>query len=143
MNKATELSRLHTAGHLIGLAIKHLGLPLMSRQSHHLPGESYVECKGAIDENRKEEIRKAIEEEVNKLVAENKPIVERVQLAEMCPSLPSYLPKDRPMRLVIVEGEEGIPCEESHVCITSQIGRVIINKISTKNGNVRICYSLS
>lgn len=142
MNKATELSRLHTAGHLIGLAIKHLGLPLMSRQSHHLPGESYVECKGGIDENRKEEIRKAIEEEVNKLVAENKPIVERVQLVEMCPSIPQ-LPNDRPMRVVIVEGEEGIPCGESHVCTTSQIGRVIINEISTKNGNIRICYSLS
>jgi Ser-tRNA(Ala) deacylase AlaX len=143
MNKVTELSRLHTAGHLIGLAIKHLGLPLMSRQSHHLPGESYVECKGDIDENRKEEIKTAIEEEVNKLIAENKPIIERVQLVEMCPSIPYQVPNDKPMRVVIVEGEAGIPCGESHVCVTSQIGRVIINEISTKNGNVRICYSLN
>lgn len=139
-------SKLHTAGHLVDLAFTKLGLNLIPSKGYHFPDSPYVEYEGTFKAVQ-EKLRPQIEEVVNKIIAQNLPImiklVSREELEKICNHIPDYLPTGKPTRVMIVQGYQGIPCGGTHVTSTGNVGYLTIPTIKSKKGNTRISYALA
>jgi Ser-tRNA(Ala) deacylase AlaX len=70
-------------------------------------------------------------------------IVPPEKVAVLCGGFPSYLPKDKDARVIIVSGQVGCPCGGTHVDDIAKIGSVKVTKIAVKKGNVRVSYEIS
>jgi len=136
--------RIHTAGHLIDTAMINCGYDYHPTKGYHFPDSPYVEYEGMIEVEDREKVCKKIEEEANRLIATAQPvesfIVEEYdQLTEHCPTVPEYVPKDKPIRVVKVGGV-GCPCGGTHVNDLSLLGQITVPKIKVKGGNIRVSY---
>ncbi len=138
--------RLHSAGHVIDVAVQNLGLKLVPTKGYHFPEGPYVEYEGGINEPDRESIRSQIEAETQRLVAAGSivqvEIVPKDRLLELCGSIPDYIREDRPIRVVTVAGKIGCPCGGTHVKNVSEIGPLKISKIRVKGNTARISYVL-
>lgn len=142
-------SRLHTAGHIIGLAMRLLQSKLGDRKkvkANHFPGEACMEFEGLLYNEHKP----VIQEKVNELVREHLPV--RI----------SWWDEDevekRKDELDMVEGREvgGVgrvriaeigdvdanPCGGTHVESTGQTGEITIRKISRQKGISKVSYEV-
>ncbi|MEK7079624.1 MAG: alanine--tRNA ligase-related protein [Patescibacteria group bacterium] len=139
--------RNHTAGHLIDVAVKNLGLSLTPAKGFHFPEGAYVEYVGLMDEAQKEELRVKIEIEVNRLVQLKLPMTAKQitfdELKELCDFVPEYLPKDKPIRIEKIGDYKAHPCGGTHVSNTEEVGRVTIEKLKSKSGNTRVSYKIT
>ena len=139
-------SRNHTAGHLIDLAVRILGIDLIPSRGYHFPEGAYVEYQGTLQEATREILEKNLEQEANRMVAASLPVrvqmVTREELETMASYVPEYVPQDKPSRAMIVHGYSAIPCGGTHVPNTNSIGFIAIDKIKNKKGNTRISYSI-
>lgn len=138
--------RNHTAGHLIDVAVKNLGLSLTPAKGFHFPEGAYVEYVGLMDEAQKEELKSKIEIEVNRLIELKLPMVAKQvtyeELKELCDFVPEYLPKDKPIRIEKIGEYKAHPCGGTHVSNTEEVGRVTIEKLKSKSGNTRVSYKI-
>ncbi|MBI4973593.1 hypothetical protein HZC27_03220 [Candidatus Roizmanbacteria bacterium] len=138
--------RNHTAGHLIDIAVKNLGLSLTPAKGFHFPEGAYVEYIGLMDEAQKEELRLKIENEVNRLIQLKLPMKARQvtyeELKELCDFVPEYLPKDKPIRIEKIGEYKAHPCGGTHVSNTEEVGKVTIEKLKSKSGNTRVSYKI-
>ena len=146
LERRTLNSRIHTAGHLIDTAMINCGYDYHPTKGYHFPDSPYVEYGGMIDPEDRERICKELENEANRLVASAQEveafIVEEYDQLQMhCPTVPEYVPKDKPIRVVKVGGV-GCPCGGTHVGDLSQLGHVRVHKIKVKSGNIRVGYRL-
>lgn len=138
--------RNHTAGHLIDIAMKTVGnfTPI---KGFHFPQGAYVEYQGIVDEAKKEEMRSTLENKIDNLIESSLPVVTRFvqknELAKYCDFVPEWLPSDKPIRLVTIGDYKGHPCGGTHVKNTSEIKKLIIEKIANKKGNTRISYKIT
>jgi Ser-tRNA(Ala) deacylase AlaX len=142
-------SRLHTAGHLIGLAVRSLeGLigPVTELKANHAPGAACVEFGGSIAGEHKD----AIQAKVAEFVAADLPVTVRwwdaEEVKERCRSgldgvveLPEG--EDR-FRVVEVEGLGAYPCGGTHLPSTRDVGTVVIRKISRAKGKSKVSYDV-
>ncbi len=139
--------RNHTAGHLIDVAVKNLGLSLTPAKGFHFPEGAYVEYVGLMDEAQKEELRVKIEGEVNRLVQLKLPMTAKQvtydELKELCDFVPEYLPKGKPIRIEKIGEYKAHPCGGTHVSNTEEVGRVSIEKLKSKSGNTRVSYKIT
>lgn len=142
-------SRLHTAGHIIGLAMRLLQPTLGDRKkvkANHFPGEACMEFEGLLYNEHKP----VIQEKVNELVREQLP----VQI--------SWWDEDevekRKDELDMVEGREvsgmgrlriaeigdvdANPCGGTHVESTGLTGEITIRKISRQKGISKVSYEV-
>ena len=134
----------HTAGHLIDTAMINCGYKFHPTKGYHFPDSPYVEYEGMIELEDRERVCAELEEEANKLIASGQEvesfIVEEYgQLHQHCATVPEYVPKDKPIRVVKVGGV-GCPCGGTHVEDLSQIGCMRVHKIKVKSGNIRVSY---
>ncbi|KAL3472342.1 major facilitator superfamily domain-containing protein [Aspergillus californicus] len=143
-------SRLHTAGHIIGLAMRLLEPILGSRKkvkANHFPGEASMEFEGLLYNEHKS----VIQEKVNEIVAQRLPV--RI----------SWWDEDeverRKEELDMVEGREvgGLgrvriaeigdldanPCGGTHVAHTGETGEIRIRKIGRTRGVSRVSYEVA
>jgi len=67
-------------------------------------------------------------------------IVDRVELEKICKNIPSNIPTDKPSRVMLVAGFDGIPCGGTHVTSLKDIKKVVIPKIKVKKGKTKISY---
>jgi len=139
-------SRIHTAGHLIDTAMINCGYDYHPTKGYHFPDSPYVEYEGMIAVEDRKKVCATIEEEANRLIATAQPIESFVveayeQLKEHCPTVPAYVPKDKPIRVVKVGGI-GCPCGGTHVQDLSLLGQIRVPKIKAKGGNIRVSYRL-
>ncbi|BCS17610.1 putative alanine--tRNA ligase [Aspergillus puulaauensis] len=142
-------SRLHTAGHIIGLAMRLLQRTLGNRKkikANHFPGEACMEFEGLLYNEHKP----VIQEKVNELVREQLPV--RI----------SWWDEDevekRKDELDMVEGREvsgmgrlriaeigdvdANPCGGTHVESTGLTGDITIRKISRQKGISKVSYEV-
>lgn len=141
-------SKLHSAGHVIDVAMKNIGLDFIPGKGYHFPDGPYVEYEGAISEEQREETKAKIETEVNRIIQLGSQVkVQTVSFSEvelLCGFVPSYLsPSDSAIRIVTVAGKFGCPCGGTHVKNIQEIGSVKIPKISPKSGNLRVSYLIA
>ena len=142
-------ARLHSAGHLLDVCVKMLGLEWLPGKGFHFEESPYVEYIGKIPNDEK--LKDTLTEKCNFLIKTieqgNKMISKVYEYEEACKiikEVPEYLPKDKPIRYIkLFDNDEGCPCGGTHVKHISDIGGMKIVKITKKGKNLRVSYQLA
>lgn len=144
-------SRLHTAGHILGLAINALcreGVlpPLTESKASHYPDSAAVEFVGLIEGKHKD----AIQAKTDEFVRSARPVKihwwSMEELLEKCSGVNDgfELPEGEVMgRVVEMEGLGSYPCGGTHVQDCSQVGKIEVKKISRSKGVSRVSYRVA
>lgn len=139
-------TRLHSAGHVIDMAIDSLGLDWVATKGQHYPHLSAVEYAGTWQPEQAEELKQKIEQAANDFIAKGTdnslqfmPVDEMHKVVR---HVPENIPKNKPGRVVMYGEDFGIPCGGTHVKNLSQIGTVHIPKLKEKKGVIRVNYTV-
>ena len=153
-------ARLHSAGHLLDIAVSKLGLNLKPGKGFHFPESPYVEYEGTIEEdkaekNTKNDVRKftkitdALQKTANDLIISanrENTVISKIYSYEVAKTelqLPKYLPEGKDVRWVkLLNDDPGCPCGGTHLKHINEIGTLLVTKIVKKGKNIRICYNL-
>lgn len=146
--KRLYYSKLHTAGHVLGVAVrdtcKHHVPGFSELKASHFPDAASCEFRGNIDGAFKE----AIQARVDELVAEALKVeVEWWEPADFeregveAPD-PALVVDGERFRVVRIVGAECYPCGGTHVADTGMCGKVVVKKISRSKGVSRVSYAL-
>ncbi|KAK7754954.1 hypothetical protein SLS62_003038 [Diatrype stigma] len=148
-------SRYHTAGHVLGAAVRHLlegevaGFDEL--KASHVPESAACEFRGLIEGKWKEPIQKRLDE----YVAAAMPVeidwwdeddfrqngLERLVPAAADRDALGMAPGDK-FRVVKIVGAEVYPCGGTHVDSTDRCGKTNVKKITRQKGNSRVGYVL-
>ncbi|KAJ5753351.1 uncharacterized protein N7511_007504 [Penicillium nucicola] len=143
-------SRLHTAGHVLGSAVRHLlekeidGFDEL--KASHFPDSASCEFKGSIEGKWKDPIQHKLDE----FLAAKMPVqiewwdeedFRSRGLERMIPDR-SLVPAGEKSRVVNIVGAEVYPCGGTHVDTTDLCGPVTVKKIARKTGNSRVSYAV-
>jgi len=139
-------TRLHSAGHVIDMAIDSLGLDWVATKGQHYPDLSAVEYSGTWEPEKSEELKLSIQNEANKFIARGTQNSLRFmpvdEMQSVCRHVPENIPKNKPARVVIYGDDFGIPCGGTHVRNLEQIGSVAVPKLKAKKGVIRVNYTV-
>jgi Ser-tRNA(Ala) deacylase AlaX len=153
-DKRILYSRLHTAGHVLGGAVRHTvgdKVPNFDElKASHFPESASCEFQGSIGGEYKE----AFQAKVDEFVKEAFPVkVEFWKAADFeREGLSRLIPEGHPMlkgddesvlRVVRIVGVDVYPCGGTHVESTDLCGDVTVKKISRSKGNSRVSYAIS
>ncbi|EXJ77794.1 alanyl-tRNA synthetase [Capronia epimyces CBS 606.96] len=154
VEKRLLYSRLHTAGHVLGAAVRHLleaQVPGFDElKASHFPDSAACEFQGLIEGKWKD----GIQARVDDYVARAMPVeidfwseddFRANGLARLIPSPDSGLglaPGEK-YRVVKIIGAEVYPCGGTHVDSTDLCGKVGVRKISRSKGTSRVSYTVS
>jgi Ser-tRNA(Ala) deacylase AlaX len=142
-------SRLHTAGHVIGLAAAALKtegvLPadLVDGKASHYPGSAFVEFTGLIASDKKS----AIQAKTDELVAEDLAVKihfwdEERARRECTGVLESFKQDENGVRVVEIGEAGSYPCGGTHVATTKECGRIVIRNIKRQKGVTKVSYEV-
>ncbi|KAI0521399.1 ThrRS/AlaRS common domain-containing protein [Xylaria bambusicola] len=142
-------SRIHTGGHVLGLAVRQLGSKIPSvveTKAQHYPDAAFVEFQGKIEAHHSESIQEVLDD----LVQQDLPVtvswLDTVSLQEKGIHLANNFSRESaPESTRVVEIGElgGYPCGGTHCHSTSKLGRVVVGKISNRKGNTQIRYTVT
>jgi len=137
--------RLHSAGHVLDMAVTKLGYDWIPGKGYHFPDGPYVEYAGSLEGLDKDEVISQLNKTMADLIASNPTtevkFVTLEELHKLCRHVPDNLPVGKPIRAVMY-GDFAVPCGGTHVAALKDIGRVHIRKI--KGGDViKISYEIS
>lgn len=150
-DKRVLYSRLHTAGHVLGAAVRHL----LEREvegfdelkASHFPDSAACEFAGAIEGRWREPIQRKVDE----YVAAAMPVeidwwdeddFRRHGLERLIPDR-SLAPPGEKFRVVNIVGAEAYPCGGTHVDTTDLCGETKVKKISRSKGQSRVSYTVA
>ncbi|CAK7269972.1 hypothetical protein SEPCBS57363_003865 [Sporothrix epigloea] len=162
VEKRILYSRFHTAGHVLGAAVRHLVEKEVASfdelKASHVPGAASCEFRGTIGAAWKD----PIQERVTEYIAKSMPVeidwwdasdFRRHGLERLIPppSAPSGGPdvnasaslQTEKWRIVRIVGAEVYPCGGTHVDTTDQCGETRVTKISRSKGISRVSYTLA
>lgn len=145
--KRRELnSRLHSAGHLVDMAVTELKLGWTPGKGFHFPDGPYVEYGGELGDIDREKLKADIETTCNKFIEQKMAVkavfMERDKMLEVCHFVPDYLPEGKPGRVVMF-GDFGVPCGGTHVTDLGQLKQETIRKIRSEGKNIRVAYDIA
>lgn len=139
------LSRIHSAGHLVDMAVVALGLGWTPGRGYHFPDGPYVEYEGQLPATPAEEIAQSIEHEVSRIITRGGATSLRFVAADSGDPALRYLPpglqQGEAVR-VVEYGEFAIPCGGTHVRDLSEVGAVQIRRVKGKGATIRVAYSV-
>lgn len=139
-------TRLHSAGHVVDMAVDRLKLPWIPDRGGHYPHMSFVEYEGEIASEDVEAVRSHIEQITNEIIAKGgRNEIRFMPVSEMytiCRHVPTNIPANKPARVVIYNGSFGVPCGGTHVADLNDIGRVTITKVKSKKGLTKVPYAV-
>ncbi len=150
MEKRLLYSRLHTAGHVLGAAVRHLvekeieGFDEL--KASHFPDRAACEFQGLIDGKWKGPIQKRVDE----YIARAMPVeiewwdeddFRKRGLERLIPDR-SLVPAGEKFRVVNIVGAEVYPCGGTHVDTTDLCGKTEVKKISRSKGQSRVSYTV-
>lgn len=153
--KRVLYSKYHTAGHVLGSAVRHLlekevdGFDEL--KASHFPDSASCEFAGLIASSHKDAIQKKVDE----FVAAAMPVeidwwseddFEKAGVARLIPDTElreamGIKPGEK-FRVVKIVGAEVYPCGGTHIHTTDQCGKVVARKISRSKGQSRVSYTL-
>lgn len=120
-------TRLHSAGHVLDVAVRDLGLPWTPEKGYHFPQGPYVEYAGSLGGEDRERLRGRLEERANAIVREARP---------------RGIAWEGDLRIVAF-GADASPCGGTHVSDTSRVGRIVVRKVKPEGARVRVAYALA
>jgi len=138
-------SKLHSAGHLISGIIEKIHSNLKAVKGFHFPDGPYVEFKGEKFEDNEKTIQEANNMIYNHIEKETPITTEFINyddLKKRCSNIPTYIPKDKPLRIATILGFEPLPCGGTHIKSCKELLGLKISKIKNKKGNIKISYNL-
>ncbi|KAM5458297.1 hypothetical protein MaudCBS49596_000210 [Microsporum audouinii] len=150
VEKRLLYSRLHTAGHVLGAAVKHLVEKEVDGfnelKASHFPDSAACEFQGLIEGKWKA----PIQEKVDEFIAAGMPVeiewwdeddFRSRGLERLIPD-PSLVPPGEKSRVVNIVGAEVYPCGGTHVDTTDLCGQTTVKKISRSKGTSRVSYTV-
>ncbi|GLA37650.1 hypothetical protein AnigIFM63309_004601 [Aspergillus niger] len=142
-------SRLHTAGHVMSLAIHALcreGVlpPVKESKASHYPGSASVSFEGTLEGKHKELIQAKTDEFVRSASPVRIHWWSMEELKEKCYVAEGFaLPEGETLgRVVEMEGLGSYPCGGTHVTDCSLVGKIEVKKISRSKGVSRVSYTV-
>lgn len=139
-------SRLHSAGHVVDMAVTDLNLNWIPIKGYHFPDGPYVEYEGSLEGNDTEKVKIDLGSKCNQLIAKNIEtslrFMDKEQMKDVCRFVPDYIPEDKPARVVFFGGF-GVPCGGTHVNNLSEIKNMTIRKIKQESQNIKVSYDVS
>ncbi|ROV94786.1 hypothetical protein VMCG_08846 [Cytospora schulzeri] len=151
VEKRLLYSRLHTAGHVLGAAVRRLlekeveGFDEL--KASHFPDSAACEFAGLIEGKWKDPIQKKVDE----YIAAKMPVeidwwdeedFKKNGLERLIPDR-SLAPPGEKFRVVNIVGAEVYPCGGTHVDTTDLCGETKVKKISRSKGTSRVSYTVS
>ena len=140
-------TRLHSAGHVVDMAIDSLGLDWIGTKGQHYPELSAVEYSGTWEQERCEELKSSIQNKANEFISRGTENTLKFmpvdKMHTICRHVPENIPKNKPGRVVIYRGDFGIPCGGTHVKNLAQIGSITVPKLKEKKGVIRVNYTVN
>ncbi|KAI1762119.1 ThrRS/AlaRS common domain-containing protein [Hypoxylon sp. FL1150] len=145
-------SRYHTAGHVLGSAVRHLLEKEVANfdelKASHFPDSAACEFQGLIEGKWKDVIQARVDEYVNKDMPveidwwdEND--FKANGLERLIPDRKAMgMTDDEKFRVVNIVGAEVYPCGGTHVDSTQECGKTNVKKISRAKGTSRVSYVL-
>lgn len=134
-------TRLHSAGHVIDMAVSQVCPDWIPGRGAHYPQMSFVEYEGVTDQP--DEIKIRIQAKVDELLQQDTVntmrYADRDELEKLCRHVPAYLPANKPTRVVLY-GDFGVPCGGTHVRKLSDIGKLEVTKVKSKKGLAKVSY---
>ncbi|KAJ4409149.1 hypothetical protein N0V82_009562 [Gnomoniopsis sp. IMI 355080] len=150
VDKRYLYSRLHTAGHVLGAAVRHLCMKEVEGfdelKASHFPDSAACEFAGLIEGKWKDPIQKKVDE----YVAAKMPVeidwwdeedFKKHGLERLIPDR-SLAPPGEKFRVVNIVGAEVYPCGGTHVDTTDLCGETKVKKISRSKGQSRVSYTV-
>ncbi|KAH4353962.1 hypothetical protein HBH98_013020 [Parastagonospora nodorum] len=149
VDKRVLHSRIHTAGHVIGLAINTLmlsgSLPsdLRDGKASHYPGAAFVEFAGLIPGTAKD----LIQAKVDEMVAADLPVEihfwSEEEAREKCTGVVESFKGDEDGVRVVEIGDAGsYPCGGTHVRALRECGQVVVRGIKRQKGISKVSYEV-
>ncbi|CAG8145843.1 unnamed protein product [Penicillium salamii] len=135
-SKRNYHSRLHTAGHIVGLAMQLLMPEKKKVKANHFPREASMEYEGLLYN----EDKPTIQGKVDELVRQDLAILISWVEGEEGEEGRSH---DGRTRIASIGGLDHNPCGGTHVPRTGHVGSIIIRKISRQKGISRVSYDVS
>jgi len=160
-DKRLLYSRLHTAGHVLGAAVRHVlenkidGFDEL--KANHFPDAAACEFKGLISGDQKAPIQAKLDEYVEKHMPVEVQFWSKDDFREH--GLERLIPDDETweaiketdreeeerlgrIRVVNIVGAEVYPCGGTHVEHTGECGKVTVRKIGRQKGTSRVGYAV-
>jgi Ser-tRNA(Ala) deacylase AlaX len=137
-------SRVHSAGHVVDMAVTALGLNWTPGKGYHFPEGPYVEYSGAFDrdvEILKKEIETSASAIVHAGIETYTRFVSAEDLRQLCRFVPENLPSGKQIRIVFY-GDFGVPCGGTHVARLGDIGSLTIRKLKKSGDIIRVSYAV-
>lgn len=138
-------TRLHSAGHVIDMALRRLGIAWIPFKGFHFPDGPYDEYVGQV-EGDAEELRAKIEATCAEVLKDNAVTwIEFLPAGELVArgyDVPPIAP-EKPLRLVHYGEEFAMPCGGTHVKELSAIGTLKIRKVKQEKDHVRVAYEVA
>lgn len=149
-DKRLLYSRYHTAGHVLGAAVRHLlekeidGFDEL--KASHAPDSASCEFAGLIGGQYKEAIQKRLDEYIEK----DMPVeidwwdeadFKKAGVERLIPDRSMLLPGEEKFRVVKIIGAEVYPCGGTHVLSTKACGKTSVKKISRAKGTSKVSYA--
>lgn len=142
-------SRIHTAGHVIGLAaaaLKKDGVidsHVVDGKASHYPGAAFVEFVGLIPGDAKA----AIQAKTDEMVAQDLGVAihfwdEERARRECTGVLESFKQDDDGVRVVAIGDAGSYPCGGTHVKSTKECGKILIRNIKRQKGITKVSYEV-
>lgn len=119
--------RMHSAGHALDVVVKSLKPDYTPSKGSHYVGNCNVEYVGIFDPSEKQELLKAIQEGIDRVVQDD---------------LKVEVGYDEDGKRTVSYGDLKGLCGGTHVKSTGEIGKITIEKISKQKGNVKVKYSI-
>ncbi|KAF8030724.1 hypothetical protein BT93_D0033 [Corymbia citriodora subsp. variegata] len=140
-------SRLHSAGHLLDICMKNVGLRLEPGKGYHFPDGPFVEYKGIIPPSEISNKQKELETEANALISKGGEVCVAIlpydKALEQCGGfLPDYIHKESTPRIVKLGSSPGCPCGGTHVNNLSELISMKVSQIRTKKGVTKVSYTV-
>lgn len=139
-------TRLHSAGHVLDMAVHELGYGWKPGKGYHFPQGAYVEYEGSLEGEEKQAVIDKLNQQIQQIlsrgIATEIRFMPKEEMAQYCRHVPEFLPAGKPSRIVLY-GSFGVPCGGTHVANLNDIGVVRIRKIKTSTDTVRVSYEIS
>ncbi|KAI0857028.1 putative alanyl-tRNA synthetase [Xylaria cubensis] len=152
VEKRTLYSRYHTAGHVLGAAVRHLLENEVANfdelKASHFPDSASCEFQGLIEGKWKDSIQARLDEYINKDMPVEIDFWDEDDfkangLERLIPDRKAMgMADDEKFRVVKIIGAEVYPCGGTHVDSTQLCGKTNVKKISRSKGTSRVSYIL-
>lgn len=137
--------RLHSAGHVIDLALMRLNYNWPPHKGYHFPNGPYVEYEALLGDINAHQLRADLEAMCNQVIQEDITtsirFMPKADMHTVCRFVSEAIPEDKPGR-VVMYGDFGVPCGGTHVPHLNVIGDMTIRKVRQDKQYVRVAYSV-